>query len=338
MDGSKVGLGGWVGVQMKDFLLFAGWHDAEHAPVAGDASSRQYTRLTQGGESAILMQDPEGDVANFARIAEYLLRVGLSAPKILARDVGKGLLLIEDLGTNLFADLLKTSLEQEEELYRLATDVLLHLHQQTPPELPIASIDHLSGITDIAFDSYLTGAGGDANDAAKADLQTAISDALSAHAPIADVVILRDYHAENLLWLPDRDGVHQAGILDFQDALVGHRAYDLVSLLEDARRDVSDATRAATVRHFAENTGQSVSGIETQMAVLGAQRNLRILGVFARLARVRGKPQYVDLIPRVWGHLRRDLSHSALSDVKKIVDQSLPTPSETVLKRLKADV
>lgn len=333
-----MGLGVWVGVQMKDFLLFAGWHDAEQSVVAGDASSRQYTRLKKGSDNAILMQDPEGDVANFARIAEYLLGVGLSAPKILARDVAQGLLLIEDLGKNLFADLLKRSLEQEEELYRLATDVLLHLHEQTPPELPLASIDHLSSITDIAFDRYLIGAGGNANDVAKADLQKAISEALSKHAATADVVILRDYHAENLLWLPEREGVRQAGVLDFQDALVGHRAYDLVSLLEDARRDVSETTRNASVQHFAEHSGQSTADIETQMAVLGAQRNLRILGVFAQLARVRGKPQYVDLIPRVWGHLMRDLSHPALSGVQKIVDQSLPTPSETVLKRLKSDV
>ena len=324
---------------MKDFLLFAGWSDAVHEPVTGDASSRSYTRLRRGKDTAILMQDPEGDVALFARLAEYLISVGLSAPRILGIDAAKGLLLIEDLGNDLFAALLVDKPDQEVMLYQLAADVLLHLHDQTPPDtLPVATVDHLATMTDLSFDCYLTGAGGDKNDQAKSDLRAAFLQAIDQHAGIADVMILRDYHAENLLWLPDREGVKRAGVLDFQDALLGHRAYDLISLLEDARRDVSDETRDHVIRYFVAHTGADEETFKTQLAVLGAQRNLRILGVFARLAQVRGKPGYIDLVPRVWAHLQRDLSHPALGDVARIVSEHLPAPTDAVLKRLKTNV
>ncbi len=324
---------------MKDFLLFSGWSEARHEPVAGDASSRSYTRLRRGKDTAILMQDPEGDVALFARLAEYLTAIGLSAPRILAIDAAKGLLLIEDLGSDLFAAILKDEPDQEGMLYQLATDVLLHLHDQAPPEtLPVASVDHLATATDLVFDCYLTGAGGTQNDQAKADLRAAFLDVLSQHADVADVMILRDYHAENLLWIPDRDGVRRAGVLDFQDALLGHRAYDLISLLEDARRDVSHETRDHVINYYLSQTGVDEAEFRTQLCVLGAQRNLRILGVFARLAKVRGKPGYIDLVPRVWAHIQRDLDHPALGDIASIVSAHLPAPTDAVLERLKTNV
>lgn len=324
---------------MKDFLLFSSWSEAQHEPVAGDASSRSYTRLRRGKDTAILMQDPEGDVALFARLAEYLTATGLSAPRILAIDAAKGLLLIEDLGSDLFAAILKDAPDQEGMLYQLATDVLLHLHDQAPPEtLPVASVDHLATATDLVFDCYLTGAGGTQNDQVKADLRAAFQDVLGQHADVADVMILRDYHAENLLWMPDREGVRRAGLLDFQDALLGHRAYDLISLLEDARRDVSDETRDHVINYYLSRTGADEAEFRTQLCVLGAQRNLRILGVFARLAKVRGKPGYIDLVPRVWAHIQRDLAHPALGNIASIVSAHLPAPTDAVLERLKTNV
>ena len=152
--------------------------------------------------------------------------------------------------------------------------------------------------------------------------------------PRPAVTVLRDYHAENLIWLPEREGARRAGLLDFQDAWIGHRAYDLVSLLQDARRDVSEETAAACMRHYLDGSGLDAERFEAACAVLGAQRNLRILGVFARLAVTRGNPRYIDLVPRVWHHLERDLAHPALAEVRRILDV-LPAPTPSVLERLR---
>jgi aminoglycoside/choline kinase family phosphotransferase len=169
-----------------------------------------------------------------------------------------------------------------------------------------------------------------------APILTLFHEILAEHALPADVMILRDYHAENILWLPERHGAAQAGLLDFQDALQGHRAYDLVSLLEDARRDVTPATREAMLHHYIHATGQSDAAFRASFAVLGAQRNLRILGVFARLARVRHKPHYIDLIPRVWAHLQTDLAHPALAKLRPLVTNALPAPNAAHLHWLKS--
>jgi hypothetical protein len=149
-------------------------------------------------------------------------------------------------------------------------------------------------------------------------------------------MVLRDYHAENILFLPDRSGTARAGLLDFQDALLGHRAYDLVSLVQDARRDVRADTAEACITHYCTATGQAETPYRASLAVLGAQRNLRILGVFARLAATRGKPHYIDLIPRVWAHLQNDLAHPLLAPVKEVLDTALPAPSPDHLTRLKS--
>ncbi|WP_353473460.1 phosphotransferase [Salipiger sp. H15] len=319
---------------MKDFLFTAGWGGAEAQPLAGDASSRRYTRLARGAETAILMEDPEGDVALFARLARHLLQIGLSAPRVLAE--APGLLLLEDLGDGLVARLC-TDAATEKRLYLGATDALIALHRHAPPEdLPVADAAHLSRITGLAFDAYVPGTGAP-HDPATRDRVIAAFDALIAeHAPETDVMILRDYHAENILWLPEREGAARAGLLDFQDALKGHRAYDLISLIRDARRDVSDATAEACIRHYLDQTGTDETPFRTALAVLGVQRNLRILGVFASLAKKRGKPQYIDLIPRVWDHLQTDLAHPALAGIRALLDPALPAPTPETLERLKS--
>ena len=150
------------------------------------------------------------------------------------------------------------------------------------------------------------------------------------------MTVLRDYHAENLLWLPDRPGLRKVGLLDFQDAMRGHRAYDLVSLLQDARRDVSRDTEILMITHYVDHWGGNPASFDTAYHVLGTQRNLRILGVFARLCLRDGKAHYLDLIPRVWGYLIRDLDHAALGPLRAIVHEILPPPTETVLQRLKS--
>lgn len=303
------------------------WAAAEAQPLAGDASSRRYTRLSRDGESAILMEDPEGDVALFARLARHLRTLGLSAPEVLAE--APGTLLLEDLGDGLIARLAVDD-ESERRLYLCATDALAALHRHAPPEgLPEATPERLAGMTDLAFDWYAGGM-----EAEKTACIAAFGALLEEVANSTGVMVLRDYHAENILWLPGRSGAARAGLLDFQDALAGHPAYDLVSLIEDARRDVSPVTAAACIAHYLDATGLPEAPFRAALAALGAQRNLRILGVFARLAATRGKPGYIDLIPRVWRHLQHDLRHPALAEVAAIL-AALPAPGADHLERLK---
>ncbi|MFW2542810.1 aminoglycoside phosphotransferase family protein [Primorskyibacter sp. 2E107] len=314
---------------MSDILATAGWAGSSATPLAGDASSRRYTRLSRGGETAILMEDPEGDVALFARLARHLIGIGLSAPRILAEDAGNGHLLIEDLGDGLIVRL-STDAESEKRLYLTATDALIALHRHAAPEgLPIATPERLANMVDLAFDFYAPGTPG------KSETIASFQALLDLHAQPTDVMILRDFHAENILDLPERSGAARAGLLDFQDALQGHRAYDLVSLIEDARRDVSPETARACISHYLGATGLDPAQFHASLAVLGAQRNLRIMGIFARLAATRGKPHYIDLIPRTWAHLQADLEHAALAPLRPLLAR-LPAPDETHLTKLRA--
>ena len=315
---------------MTDFLDAAGWGAARQEALAGDASARRYTRLFRGDKTAILMQDPEGDVALFARLARHLSGAGLSAPRILAEDNASGLLLIEDLGDGLIARLANTP-AIERDLYLLATDALIELHRHpAAPDLPIATPDHLARQIDLAFIHYTHAPKG------LPDAIAAFRPLLEAHAQPPDVMVLRDYHAENILVLPDRSGTARAGLLDFQDALLGHRAYDLVSLLQDVRRDVSPAVEARNITHYIEQTGCDDHAFRTAYAALGAQRNLRILGVFGRLGHDYGKPQYVDMIPKVWDLLMADLEHPVLAPVADLLRDALPTPTPDALTGLRA--
>jgi aminoglycoside/choline kinase family phosphotransferase len=162
----------------------------------------------------------------------------------------------------------------------------------------------------------------------------ALTAALTAHADGPRVLILRDFHAENLLWLPGRDGLKRVGLLDFQLGQSGQPGYDLVSLLQDARRDVAPETEEAMIARFATARGFDAKPFAAQYATLGAQRALRILGIFARLCLVAGKPGYLRLIPRVWGQLQRNLAHPALVELRAICDSVLPPPTSDVLNKI----
>lgn len=324
---------------LADFIAVSGWQDAATRPLAGDASNRRYLRLQRpDGARAVLMDAPAArgeDVSSFARIARHLSGLGLSAPRILAEDTANGFLLLEDLGDALFARVLEAAPEKETALYEAATDVLVELHGHAAPSaLATYSPQVMADMAALAFDWYLLGGAGDENPARTAfhaDMQSL----LDGHATPADVLIQRDYHAENLLWLPDRTGVARVGLLDFQDAMRGHRAYDLVSVLQDARRDVPPAIESAMICRYIAATGVDADAFTTAYHCLGAQRNLRILGVFARLCLRDGKAHYVDLIPRVWDLLQRDLAHPALSGIAAHVRDSLPAPEPSVLQVLK---
>ena len=316
------------------FIQQAGWAHATRHVLAGDASNRRYDRLTRSdGSSVVLMDAPPDkgeDVRPFMHIAQWLGRQGLSAPKIYNADVENGFLLIEDLGDALFGKLMVETPEATMPLYVAATDVLIQLHQMPPPKLPVCDTDWLLDATQLVFDWY----------APDGNASAAFNTLFRPHArrldDVSRVMILRDYHAENLLWLPGRDGTAQVGLLDFQDALLGHPAYDLVSILQDARRDVSPDIQAAMIARYVEKSEADADDFNRAFALLGVQRNLRILGIFARLCLRDGKTHYVDLIPRVWGYIQRNLDHPDLRDLASLINEALPVPDKGFLEDLKA--
>lgn len=334
------------------FLAAAGWGGAALSPLAGDASNRRYERLANGpgGRRAVLMDAPAErgeDISIFLAFTGLLRDMGFSAPDVFEADIGGGFAIIEDLGDALYARVAAASPDQETPLYEAAVDLLAAMHSAPPPGLAQGSgasvaIQPYDGAVlrreaRLALDWWRRGAA----DEAPGDDLLAEYDALI-DAACADVqsdrsaLVLRDYHAENLLWLPSRTGHKRVGLLDYQDALLGSPAYDLVSLLEDARRDTGEDLQAAMLGRYIAKTGADEDAFRAAYAALGAQRNLKIIGIFARLYLRDGKPTYLDLIPRVWGHLQRDLAHPALAPLADFVTKTIPAPSRTVLGRIRA--
>ncbi len=321
------------------FLAGAGWAGATASPVAGDASNRRYFRLVKEGESAIFMDAPAGkgeDAGAFRRLADHLVSHGFSAPRILAADEAQGFLLVEDLGNDLYARVCEREPGREAELYAAATDALVALGRRPVPAFA-APYDEgpLWQEAVLVADWYLPPLIGVRAAAAFRDsLRTTLLPLLVPALQAPPVLVLRDYHAENLLWLPDREGIRRVGMIDFQDALAGHPAYDLLSLLEDARRDTSAALRGAMIDRFLEATGYARGPFLRDHAALAAQRNLKILGIFARLRRRDGRRGYLEMLPRVWDHLMRDLDHPDLAPLARLVREHVPPPSAEVLARL----
>ena len=307
------------------FLAAQGWADAEQVPLAGDASSRRYIRLCSGPKRTILMIDPQDDTARFAALSVHLRGLGLSAPDIYAQATG--LMLLEDFGDAQFAKVAQTQPDMEIPLYRAATEVLCHLETcKVPAELTHATPRILGQMVEPVFTHYLPLLG--VLPTAKASEITArLTDLLDHYLPEETVLVLRDFHAENMIWLPDRNHIRRVGLLDFQDALAGPPIYDLVSLLQDARRDVTDACRDATLRHYLDLSGRRQSAVMPAFHLLGLQRNLRILGIFARLATERGKPGYLALIPRVWAHIQTSLATPVARDLEPLIRDLFPEPT-----------
>jgi hypothetical protein len=307
-----------------EFLAASGWAGAEILPLAGDASFRRYFRVVNGERSAVLMDapPPHEDPRPFIAVAEWLASVGLSAPQILARDLDKGLLLLGDFGDWRLREFLDEDPTRETELYELATDVLVHLHQHAPmtglrPHGLDQWLEELKLFTDwycpavcveVDVDSYLS---------AWTDvLEPVANDGMS------PVTVLRDYHAENVMLVEGREGVAHFGLLDFQDALAGHPAYDLASVLEDARRDVPPVIERAMIDRYVAATGHAAE-FERAYWALAAQRNTRILGVFTRLWKRDNKPHYRQFQPRMWGLLERDLAQPSLAPVRAWFDSNI---------------
>lgn len=317
-DGARSSLSG----SARAFLNSTAWRAAAWEPLAGDASTRRYLRLRQGSDTAILMdasQFLEG-VAPFIRLDQHLDQLGFSAPAIRAQDAEHGFLLLEDFGDDTFTGLLANG-RAPEQFYALATDVLIALHRH-PQAIPagLRAYDPGKMLDDIelflAWHSPAIPADG------HAAFRAAWRDVLPAAHQVPASLLLRDYHVANLMWLPDRPGVRQVGLLDFQDAYQGPITYDLVSLLEDARRDVPEALKDAMLgRYLAQFPALDRSAFETSLAILAALRHTRVLAIFERLSRRDGKHDYKRRhSPRVERLLRNALSHPRLAGVRQWFD------------------
>jgi N-acetylmuramate 1-kinase len=303
------------------FLGNAGWQDAAIEPLPGDASFRRYFRLRRGEKTAMLMDapPPNEDPAPFLRAARWLDGNGLRAPRILAEDASRGLVLLEDFGEARMRDYLDQWPGDEEQVYRAAVDALVELHRLPPGPFLDYSLSEYQREVRLFIDWFCPARGITVDSASYvAAWEQALVPMLPRQRP--GVVVLRDYHAENIMLL---NSLTKQGLLDFQDALNGHPAYDLVSLLQDARRDVSPELEAAMFDHYVGQIGADADFL-ADYARLGAQRNAKIVGIFVRLWKRDGKARYLDLIPRVWALLERDLAHPALAPVAAWFDANIP--------------
>jgi len=315
-----------------DFVARAGWADGRESLLAGDASFRKYFRLTRATGTAVVMDapPPHEDVRPFVRIGRHLAALKFSAPEIFVEDAPNGFLLLEDLGDDTFARVLQAG-GDEGELYARATDVLVTLHAAPGhgllPDLGRYRGEALIDAAMLLPEWYLPAATGRASPAEETErYRAAWRECLGQLPPMADSLLLRDYHKDNLLWLPERPGVRACGLLDFQDAQRGHPSYDLVSLIEDARRDVSAATYAACLERYIGETGLDARNFRAGFALMSAQRHARIIGLFVRLLKRDGKPDYLPHLPRVWRMFERALKHDALEPLRAWVDRMLPPP------------
>jgi N-acetylmuramate 1-kinase len=307
------------------FLADAGWGGGEISPLAGDASFRRYFRVHKGNQRAVLMDapPPQEDPRPFIAVAEYLAEIGLTAPRILHRDLAQGLLLIEDFGDVRMRETVDANIATEMETYKGVVDVLITLHQYAPPlALTQQSVALFLEEVELFTQWYCPTVGLSVDEAGYRMAWEAVLTPVMA-ALEKPVTVLRDYHAENIMLIEGGAGAARYGLLDFQDALSGHPAYDLVSMLEDARRDVTPSVERAMLDHYIAKTGAGPE-FETAYWVLGAQRNTRILGVFSRLWKRDDKPRYRSFQPRMWGLLERDLEHGALAQLKDWFDANVP--------------
>lgn len=353
---------------MNTFLREASWGNAVSSPLPGDASTRHYIRLQRGDTGAMLMDQPQdaeapqcpphaapnerkslgynavarlagADCGRFVAVAEFLRSRKLSAPIVYAADIKNGFVLIEDLGDDLYANVLANGRASEEpELYAAAIDALAQLHAEAaPPALgnhkPLYAYDEtaLLAETDLMTEWFIPLAlrraiSEEEREEHRTLWRTALQPALAERA----VFVHRDYHAQNLFWLPQRQGAARVGMIDFQDAVAGAPGYDLISLIEDARRDVSLELAEAMMQRYVKlrqsaDAAFDAEAYRAQAVVVAAQRNAKIAGIFSRLYMRDGKPRYLSYLPRVWNYLDRDLEHPALADLKRWYDRKIST-------------
>lgn len=309
---------------LHEFLDKAGWDNAGIDPIPGDASFRRYFRLDgANGAKAMLMHapPPHEDPAPFLKVAHWLTDHGMRAPDILAEDAEAGWVLIEDFGNDRMRDWIDLNPDGEMPAYEAAIDALVELHQQPAGPFDPYDMPTYQREAGLLTEWYTPAHGLDVDgDGYVAAWEAALAPMIARQEK--PVTVLRDYHAENIMLLDGSPSATQ-GLIDFQDALVGHPAYDLVSLLQDARRDVSPELEAAMLARYIEKA-QPMGDFAADYALLGAQRNAKIVGIFTRLFKRDSKPRYLEMIPRVWSAMERDLEHPALAPVVKWFDANIP--------------
>lgn len=314
---------------IAEFLAAAGWGGARRARLAGDASFRHYDRIDGADERAVLMDapPPKEDVRPFVFIARHLEDMGFSAPRILAADEPAGLLLLEDLGDDTYTRLLARGAD-EQALYGLAVDALIALHRHpdaVPAHLPPYDDERLLTEALLLCDWYMPAVLGRETPQAARDEYIALWRGVIPQArAVPETLVLRDFHVDNLMLLP-RDGIAACGLLDFQDAVAGPVTYDLMSLLEDARRDIDAGMTAALRAHYlAAFPGLDAAAFDASWAILAAQRHAKVIGIFTRLCRRDGKAGYLVHIPRVWRLLEQAMRHPALAPLAAWLDRHIP--------------
>lgn len=322
-------------VKMAQLIHRAGWSDARIVPLAGDASTRRYFRLIrdmtdQGAQQAVLMDAPPGSCGPYVAMTQWLLNRYFHPPAIIATDEREGLLLLEDLGDDLVARVLLDQPQLAPRIYERMTGLLVDLHRLPPPDFVL----HLDG-TELAhqvglFAEYYPAAAGVQGQGAQ------VSQIIhSLHGQYCDdlppVLGLRDFHAENIIWRGDEP----LGLLDFQDAVAVHPAYDLVSGLQDARREVDPAIEQAEIARYIALTAVDADRFRAAYALLGAQRGLRIMGIFTRLCIRDHKNRYLDFMPRVWSMIQRNLAHPALAPLAAELEP-IPGPTVDIIERIAA--
>lgn len=317
----------------KKFLRVHGWSDAVEEPMTGDASLRRYTRLRRGSQSAILMDMPPPlDITQFLVVDEHLAAAGCSVPAILAIDAEKGLALLEDFGDTSFSSLLDRG-HPAECLYRLAVDRLISLHENpnaTSPLLPSYDEERFLMEVSLLTDWFIPSVTGRQNTPARQEYRDVWHSLFHKLPPIPQSIVLYDYFPGNLMLLK-RDGLAACGLLDFQDARVGAVTYDLISLLEDARRDVSPDLRNAMQERYLESFPQiDRLAFKTSWAIFAAQRHAKVIGGFIRLSVRDGKSGYLQHVPRVWRLLQEACDHPVLADFRSWLDHYIPPADRTI--------
>jgi len=310
-----------------DFLAEHGWEGAEIRPLAGDASFRRYFRVHRsGGETAVLMDAPpeHEDIGPFLTVAGHLLDRGFCPPRPLAVDRGKGLLLLEDFGDDRAGPLLEREPQRERAVYEAAVDILARLAgQPAPADLPPYDDEAMSREVLLFPQWYAPALGMEVDETSYMHAWRQVWGDVLEIVRRNPVMVLRDYHADNLMVLPGRT---ELGLLDFQDALAGHPAYDLESLLQGSGRyDVAPELEEAMIERYCDSANVADRALfRAHYEILGAQRNTKILGIFTRLWKRDGKDHYLSLQPRVWTYLERNLAHPALAPVRAWFDASVP--------------
>lgn len=319
---------------LNDFLRQNGWSDGDRKLLAADASFRHYDRLIRPNESRVLMDAPPPmeNVRPFLKVARHLEKLGYSAPHVYAADEENGFVLLEDFGDATYTRLLKKG-SDERALYALATDLLVDLHKleaQTaiPDGLPPYDDDALLREAMLFPDWFMPAAFGHETDKAAADEYALLwQEVFPLVQKMPKTIVLRDYHVDNLMILDGKTGLKACGLLDFQDALAGAVTYDIMSLLEDARRDIRPELFTEMQNRYISAMADKLPDTEaflTSWAVLAAQRHAKVLGIFVRLCVRDGKPVYLRHLPRLWRLLERALEHPALAKLRLWFDKNVP--------------